>query len=359
MTYNTYENIWGALPFPAFVLDSDCKILHVNASAEQLISTSQKQMISKDIAFFFHENSILVSTVKQAIKDTGSVAQYNIDVAIVGKPLKNGNVYVSFLNPTQTELLMVVQPTGVAQKMSQSLTNLSAARSVTAMAAMLAHEIRNPLAGISGAAQLLAMNAKGEDIELAEMIELEAKRIGQLVDRVEHFGDLRPMEAKPVNIHDILDRAQRAAMAGYASDVSFSVEYDPSLPDTSGDADQLLQVFQNLIKNSAESVSKNRGTIKLRTSYNSGVKLAMQGNKTQNLPLLIEVIDNGSGVSELLIDEIFDPFVTSKSNGTGLGLPLVSKIIAAHGGLVECASTTGKTIFSVRLPVWRAKKEFG
>lgn len=359
MTEDTYENIWGALPFPAFVLDSECRIIHANASAEQLISTSQKQMVSKHIAKFFRENSIVVSTVKQAIKDTGSVTQYNIDVAIVDKPLMRCNVYVSFLNPAQTELLMLIQPTSVAQKMSQSLTNLSAARSVTAMAAMLAHEIRNPLAGISGAAQLLAMNANAEDIELAEMIELEAKRIGQLVDRVEHFGDQRPIEAKPVNIHDVLDRAQRAAMAGYAADVNFSVEYDPSLPDASGDADQLLQVFQNLIKNAAEAVSKNRGAIKLKTSYNSGVKLAMQGNKTQNLPLQIEVIDNGSGVPELLIGEIFDPFVTSKFNGTGLGLPLVSKIIATHGGLVECASTAGHTVFSVRLPVWRAKKEFG
>ncbi len=357
MTETSFENIWNALPFPSFVVTSSGQITDANGAAEQLVSTSQRQMRQKNLSQIFHENSVVVGTVQQAVNDTGSVTQYNVDVTVENKSTALCNVYVSFLDSERSKLLLVVQPTGVAQKMSQSLTNLSAARSVTAMAAMLAHEIRNPLAGISGASQLLAMNASEEDVELAEMIAQEAKRIGQLVDRVEHFGDQRPMEPKPVNIHDVLDRAQRAATAGYASHVNFTVEYDPSLPDTAGDADQLLQVFQNLIKNAAEAVDEKRGMIKLRTSYNSGVKLAMQGNKTQNLPLQIEIIDNGRGVPENLISEVFDPFVTSKSNGTGLGLSLVSKIIAAHGGLIECSSKEGRTVFSVRLPIWRANKE--
>jgi two-component system nitrogen regulation sensor histidine kinase GlnL len=356
MTENIYENIWGALPFPTFVVTSKGQVTHVNAAAELLVSESQRQMKTKRISQLFSRDSIILSTVNQAIKDTGSVTQYNVDVAIIGKAAIPCNVYVNFLNSDQSSIMLIVQPTGVAQKMSQSLTNLSAARSVTAMAAMLAHEIRNPLAGISGAAQLLAMNANTEDVELSEMISQEAKRIGQLVDRVEHFGDQRPMDVKPVNIHDVLDRAQRAAKAGYAAHLSFTVEYDPSLPDAAGDADQLLQVFQNLIKNAAEAIEGGRGKIKVRTSYNSGVKLAMQGNKTQNLPLQIEIIDNGCGVSSSLISEIFDPFVTSKSNGTGLGLSLVSKIIAAHGGLIECNSADGRTVFCVRLPVWHNTK---
>lgn len=356
MTEEIYENLWGALPFPAFVVTADGKITHANAAAEQLASESQRQMKTKQLSQLFSKNSIVVSTVNQAIKDTGSVTQYNVDVAILGKAAIACNIYVSFLISDQSSIMLIVQPTGVAQKMSQSLTNLSAARSVTAMAAMLAHEIRNPLAGISGAAQLLAMNASKDDAELSEMIGQEAKRIGQLVDRVEHFGDQRPMDVKPVNIHDVLDRAQRAAKAGYAGHISFTVEYDPSLPDAAGDADQLLQVFQNIIKNAAEAVEGNRGHIKVRTSYNSGVKLAMQGNKTQNLPLQIEIIDNGCGIPSTLITEIFDPFVTSKSNGTGLGLSLVSKIIAAHGGLIECNSADGRTVFCVRLPVWRKTK---
>jgi two-component system, NtrC family, nitrogen regulation sensor histidine kinase GlnL len=357
MSNKYYENVWDALPFPAFVVTSLGEISQANAAAEQLVSTSYKQMLTKHISQLFTDKSIINSTLKQAVKDDGSVTQYNVDVAVIGQSAAVCNIYVSFINPGRTDLLLVIQPTGVAQKMSQSLTNLSAARSVTAMAAMLAHEIRNPLAGISGAAQLLAMNATKDDSELADMIVQEATRIGKLVDRVEHFGDQRPMHAMPVNIHDILDRAQRAAKAGYGADILFNVDYDPSLPNVSGDADQLLQVFQNLLKNAAEAMDGKRGTIKLRTSYNSGVKLVMQGKNTQNLPMKIEIIDNGCGVPENLISEIFDPFVSSKTNGTGLGLSMVSKIIAGHGGLVECNSEHGRTNFCIRLPAWREKKE--
>ncbi len=357
MSDTNFKNIWDTLPFPAFVVTSTGGILQANAQAEQLVSTSNKQMSMKTIVDLFSKNSNVASTLGQAVKDRGSVAQYNVDVSIIGKPVAVCNIYINFLGLDQTTLLLIIQPTGVAQKMSQSLNNLSAARSVTGMAAMLAHEIRNPLAGISGAAQLLAMNADKEDSDLADMIVHEAKRIGQLVDRVEHFGDQRPMNVKPVNIHDILDRAQRAAQAGYGTGILFNVDYDPSLPAVSGDADQLLQVFQNLLKNASEAMDGKRGTIKMRTSYNSGVKLVMQGNKTQNLPMRIEIIDNGRGVPENLITEIFDPFVSSKSNGTGLGLSLVSKIIAGHGGIVECSSEYGRTSFCIHLPVWRENKE--
>jgi len=139
MSQKTYENVWDALPFPAFVVSSKAVITHANATAEQLVSTSQRQMENKPLAQFFRENSIVVSTVKQAIKGKGSVSQYNVDVAITDRVTATCNVFVSFLNTVQTDLLLLVQPTGLAQKMSQSLTNLSAARSVTAMAAMLAH----------------------------------------------------------------------------------------------------------------------------------------------------------------------------------------------------------------------------
>ena len=153
MSDNSFEQVWDALPFPAFVVTPAGAISQANAAAEQLVSTSHKQMETKGIAQYFHKNSIIVSTLSQAVKDAGSVTQYNVDVAVNGKPVTACNLYVSFINPDSTHLLLIIQPTGVAQKMSQSLNNLSAARSVTAMAAMLAHEIRNPLAGISGAAQ--------------------------------------------------------------------------------------------------------------------------------------------------------------------------------------------------------------
>lgn len=350
--------VWSTLPFPALLLNSDTSMIGANSAAEQFLAASERAIIARGLGYFLGDGSIILSTVTQAIREKSSVTQYGVDIGRAGSnSAVTCNVSVTFLSPEQTALLLIIQPTGVAQKMSKSLTHLTAARSVTAMAGMLAHEIRNPLAGISGAAQLLAMNASQQDQELAQMIGQEAKRIGDLVDRVEHFGDQRPTERKPVNIHDVLDRACRSAKAGFASHVTFVQEYDPSLPDVAGDADQLLQVFQNLIKNSAEAVDGSRGIVRIRTSYNSGMKFAVMGNLTQNLPLQVDIIDNGRGIPDSLIGEVFDPFVSSKANGTGLGLSLVSKIVAGHGGLIECNSGLGKTTFSVRLPVWRATKE--
>ncbi len=357
MTAIDLTTVWNSLPFPALVLDKRRHVLEANPAAEQFLSASEKQIMKRGLTHFFGRNSIIMGTVAQAVADTSSVSQYGVDVSTAGQAAVSCNIYVNFLSPEEGTILLIIQPAGVALKMSQSLTHLAAARSVTAMAGMLAHEIRNPLAGITGAAQLLAMNASDGDRELAEMIGQEAKRIGNLVDRVEHFGDQRPVERQPVNIHDVLDRASRAAKAGFAAHVSFSLEYDPSLPDVAGDPDQLLQVFQNLIKNSSEALGDSRGQIRIRTSYNSGMKFAATGHRIENLPIQVEVIDNGKGIPESLIADVFDPFVSSKSNGTGLGLSLVSKIVASHGGLIECSSGEGKTRFCVRLPIWRNRKE--
>jgi two-component system nitrogen regulation sensor histidine kinase GlnL len=356
MTLN-YEQIWATLPFPAFVVDTNNRLSHANGAAEQMVKSSAKQLRERDVAYLFGKNSVIVDTVEQARTKQGSLMQYNVDVGLNDVDPVTCNVHVGPLGANGDDLLLLIQPTGVAQKMSRSLTHMAAARSVVAMSAMLAHELRNPLAGISGAAQLLAMNASDDDRELTELIETETRRIGKLIDRVEHFGDNRPTALAAVNIHDVLDRALRAAQAGFASDIAFVVDYDPSLPDAAGDADQLLQVFQNVIKNAAEAIDSRHGKIKLHTSYNSGVKFAVGGNRTQNVPLQIAITDNGSGIPEALIAEVFDPFVTSKSNGSGLGLPLVSKIIAGHGGLVECDSRPGRTTFIIRLPIWRSPPE--
>lgn len=357
MTEIDFEHIWATLPFPAFVLDAENRLTHANSAAEQMVKSSARQLREKPVTALFGENSVIADTVLQARQKSGSLMQYNVDVGFNDIDPITCNVHVGPVGRDPENLLLLIQPTGVAQKMSRSLTHMAAARSVVAMSAMLAHELRNPLAGISGAAQLLAMNVSEADRELTELIEAETKRIGQLIDRVEHFGDDRPTALNAVNIHDVLDRAMRSAQAGFASHIAFSVDYDPSLPDAAGDSDQLLQVFQNIIKNAAEAITGSHGKIKLRTSYNSGVKFAVGGNRTQNVPLQIDITDNGAGIPETLIGEVFDPFVTSKSNGSGLGLPLVSKIIAGHGGLVECDSVAGRTTFTIRLPLWRAKKE--
>lgn len=346
-----FEAVWGTLPFPVFIIAEDATVLRGNSAAEQIIQTSEKQMMGQELGKYYGKNSVVLETINQAQKHRSSITRYGVELSTAERATLTCDLMVNFLDFDQNIILLIIQPTGVAQKMSRSITHRTAARSVTAMASMLAHEIRNPLAGISGAAQLLAMNADAEDEKLADMIAQESKRIGTLVDRFEHFSDSRPARRLAFNIHDILDRAIRSAQAGYGENVKFTKEYDPSLPDASGDADQLLQVFQNLIKNACEAVDKSRGSIRIKSSYKSGVKFSVTGDKVETLPLQVEISDNGRGIPENMIAEVFEPFVSSKANGSGLGLSLVSKIVTSHGGLVEVNSNSHGTSFVIRLPI--------
>ena len=222
------------------------------------------------------------------------------------------------------------------------------------MAEMLAHEIKNPLAGITGAAQLLSMNLSPEDLELTDLIVAESRRIVKLLEQVEQFGNLSLPQRRPVNIHDVLDRARRSALVSYGAHMQIIEDYDPSLPPAEGDADQLLQVVLNLLKNASEAAG-NKGTIRIHTFYEHSFRLRRSDGSGQPLPLQIEIIDDGPGLPDDLKGDVFDPFVSGRENGTGLGLALVSKIISDHGGMITVDSVPGRTVFKLSLP--RASKE--
>jgi two-component system nitrogen regulation sensor histidine kinase GlnL len=219
------------------------------------------------------------------------------------------------------------------------------------MAEMLAHEIKNPLAGITGAAQLLSMGISAEDRELTDLIVEETRRIVKLLEQVEQFGNLRPPELRSVNLHDALDRARKSALVGFAANMTIVEDYDPSLPATLADPDQLMQVFLNLIKNAAEAAGSQGGTIRLHTFYDLSLRLRKKDGPGKTVPLQIEIIDDGPGIRPEIAEHIFEPFVSGRENGTGLGLALVSKIIADHGGWIAVDSVPGRTVFRVSLPV--------
>jgi two-component system, NtrC family, nitrogen regulation sensor histidine kinase GlnL len=249
----------------------------------------------------------------------------------------------------------MLQERTIADKMDRQLTHRGAARSVIALAAMLAHEIKNPLSGIRGAAQLLEQSVGDDDRTLTRLICDEADRIVKLVDRMEVFTDERPIEREPVNIHAVLEHVKRLTQSGVARHIKFVEEYDPSLPPVLGNRDQLIQVFLNLVKNAAEAIGEDAtdGEIGLSTAFRPGVRLSLPGSKARvGLPLEFCVKDNGSGVPEDLLPHLFDPFVTTKASGSGLGLALVSKIIGDHGGIIECESQPRRTIFRVLMPMF-------
>ncbi len=356
-----YEAIWNTIPQPALVVDGDNRIADMNAAAQAFLSLSIVQGRGRSVGRYVGDTSPVLELLAQARQGVVSLAQYNTDFSWSDHPPRLSDLHAAPLQDEPGHVLLMIQPRGMAEKMGRSLSHRAAARSVVGMAAMLAHEIKNPLAGISGAAQLLAMSLPDQDQELTDLIREEAERIGKLLDRVEQFGDIRPASRDPVNIHDIITRAKLSAKAGFAAHVRFIEEFDPSLPPTAGDADQLMQVLLNLIKNAAEATPRVGGIITLRTAYRPGVKLALPGGRRESLPLQITISDNGHGVPEEIKRDIFEPFVTSKATGSGLGLSLVSKIVADHGGVVECESDPGWTTFRLLLPVYseRGQKERG
>jgi two-component system nitrogen regulation sensor histidine kinase GlnL len=256
-------------------------------------------------------------------------------------------------------VVLVLHDASRSRALDRQLGFRSAARSVAGMAAILAHEVKNPLSGIRGAAQLLEASVAEPDRELAVLIRDEADRIRALVDRMEVFGE-KPVARGAVNIHRVLEHVRRLAQSGFAAGLRISELYDPSLPPVHGNRDQLVQVVLNLVKNAAEALQQTgqqtgmgeQGEIVLCTAYRQGMRLAVPGSDTRmHLPLVVSVRDNGPGIGADIRPNLFDPFVSSKPSGNGLGLALVAKLVADHGGLIEVDSRPGRTEFRLHLPM--------
>ena len=348
---NFFASLWNTFPHPCFVIDKKLEIIDINVSSETTCMTSKHRMVGKKIYDFVEKGSLLLNVIDQTHFKQSPIVIYDIDIFWGKKEIGKFNVYSSPIEGYLDFILLVMNLNPKKERIDKKLLHQNAARSVSGLSAMLAHEIRNPLAGISGAAQLLAQNAEPEDFKFTKLIQSECKRIGNLVSKFEIFGDLGPLVKSNINIHDVIEKTKDLAKAGFASHVRFLEEYDPSLPDIKGNFDQLTQVFLNIIKNASEAVSENGGYIKIKTSYQSGIKILSVNNRMEDLPISISIIDNGKGISEDLIDKIFEPFVGTKTGGSGLGLSLVSKIIADHGGTIECNSKDNKTFFNLNLPI--------
>lgn len=343
------EKLWAALPLPSLLLGPDDGIEALSAAGEQFLMASAKSLLGRKLWDVLQFDAALGPAFARVREAEAPLFVSDVDLTIGGQRHHRCNLRLAPYDADKGRMLLMISPLEESGHLPRKGATRAAVRSAIGMAEMLAHEIKNPLAGITGAAQLLSMNLGKSDQELTELIVEESRRIVKLLGQVEEFGNLSPPDLNPVNLHDVLDRARRSAALGFGAKLKIIEEYDPSLPPALADADQLLQVLLNLIKNASEAAGAG-GTIRLRTHYEHGFRLRTEDGLSQPLPLQIEVIDDGPGIAPELLADIFDPFVSGKENGTGLGLALTAKIIAAHEGYVTASSRPGETILRVCLP---------
>ena len=344
------RTIWASLPVPAVMIADDDTIVDINPAAEGFLNASTKTIRGTPVWDLLAIDYPLEEAFARARAEQTPLFVNDVDVGSGMRAPLQCALQIAPVAGFEDRMLMMISPRELAGRMTQNHTVKSAAKSAIGMAEMLAHEIKNPLAGITGAAQLLSMNLHADDLELTDLIVTESRRIVKLLEQVEQFGNLTTPERAAVNLHDVLDRARRSAQLGFGAQMNIEEVYDPSLPQALGDKDQLMQVVLNLLRNASEAAGESGGKIRLRTFFEHSFRLRRADGSGHSLPLQIEITDDGPGLPEAIKDDVFDPFVSGRENGTGLGLALVSKIISEHDGWISVTSVPGKTTFRISLP---------
>ncbi|HMR30473.1 MAG TPA: ATP-binding protein [Geminicoccaceae bacterium] len=348
------------LPSAVLTLDSGLRIVSANPAGEQLLSTSINVLEGRPLQDFVAPHAKLIDLIRQAQRAGSSISDYGVELALARGEVVSVDCHLTALVELPEHILVVLHPCSVARRLDQHLASRSSSRSTAALARTLAHEVKNPLSGIRGAAQLLEPYVGDEDKPLVKLICDEADRIVQLVDRMEEFAETSTVDRSPVNIHQVLEHVRRIAEAGFARSHTIVEQYDPSLPSVDGDRDKLIQVFLNLIKNAAEATPAEGGQITLVTHYQHGIRMSLSNSRERlDLPIAVEIRDNGPGIDEDLREHLFEPFVTTKPKGSGLGLPLVAKIVGDHGGIVSYIHGEPGAVFRVRLPAARSDRASG
>ena len=345
------ESVWASLPIAALAVDGSDRVIDANPAAETLLNSSARTLAGRPVAELTSYGSNLGDSMDQVRARQSPMLLHDCVIAAPGREKFLASLHIAPIMDAQNRLLLCIRSREFAGRIDHGERTKKVARSAIGLADMLSHEIRNPLSGIVGAAQLLAMKLQGEDLELTELIVGEAYRIRKLVEQVDQFGNTEASDCAALNVHDLLNHARRLARVGFGAGVSINSAYDPSLPDVWAERDKLLRVFLNLIQNACEALQPSGGRILIRTFYDGFLRVRNTAGEDQALPVHVEVIDDGPGLSPEMAQNAFEPFVSGRKNGTGLGLALVSAILNDIGGWIAFNSEPGKTVFRVSLPV--------
>jgi two-component system, NtrC family, nitrogen regulation sensor histidine kinase GlnL len=343
-----YSDIVAALQTAILIVDPAGRICEVNAAAEAVINMSAATLKGRMLA------DVLTLPTGFDAGSEGPFAAYDIGLETSRGLHLHGDFVVSPFADWRGWRLIAIHGAATAYRMGHRLERAGSTRSAIGVAAMLAHEIKNPLSGIRGAAQLLEGRASEADVKMTRLIRAEVDRITALVDQMEGFTDTRPVTPAPDNIHEIIDHARQVAQSGFGHHLKILDSYDPSLPPVLVHRDSLVQILLNLMKNAAETVSDGEiRTVRITTAYRHGVSLSPDGRgRKRALPIELCVIDDGPGAPAELADVLFDPFVSSKRSGRGLGLALADKLMRDMGGIIqyEREGAPEMTVFRLLLP---------
>lgn len=347
------ERWLDALPMPILGIDNGERVRFINAAASETLSAVGRGLVGRRLADVFGDDSQIADLVRRAFQQDMTLSE--ADIALEGPGFAAGRADVWAAPLEEGRFVALAMSTRARMRPVEN-------RPVSVVARTLAHEVRNPLAGIRAAAQLIAKTRgqPGDDLtQLTDLICDEVDRLRRLTDRIDALEGLAPPRMKAVNVHEALDRVRRIISSSYP-DVEVQDRFDPSLPDIRADFDQLIQAFLNIAKNGAEAartVNQHGAKIIISTSYRPGVRFRAAVGAAARAQLAVTIEDNGPGVSPHVLSRLFEPFVTTKPGGMGLGLAVAAEIVARHDGRIEAESTPGRTLFRLLLPIDRPEDE--
>ena len=349
------NKIANYIPISIIKINREFIIKYANSAAEILLGESSNILLCNELSNFIQLEQHFLQLIENVLTNNSLIREYDFSVFTVKTGSHKVNLQILAIDESD-EIMIVIDDLSGAGKLTNHILKRENTVFAGNMAAILAHEIKNPLSGIKGAAQLLQTSVSYEDKKLTDIICNEVDRIRLVIEEMDIFSNKSEIKFDAVNIHEILKYIRGISEAGIARKINFHEIYDPSIPEVIGNRNLLVQLFLNLIKNAAEALeNSDNPTITISTTYQSGLRFKSQhGKPIQSLPIIVTIEDNGSGISPDLRKNIFEPFVTSKSSGKGLGLAIVAKIIADHGGAIELDETTRYgTKFRILLPEFR------
>ncbi|MBI3546422.1 MAG: nitrogen regulation protein NR(II) [Gammaproteobacteria bacterium] len=328
--------------------DSRLFLTSINPAGEMLFEVSAKKIVGQKLIDLLPHAARMIKTLNQTLQSRHPFTARSLRLKLPGGRFVTVDCTVSPISDGGPETALLVELSQVDRLLRLARDENMLDRQAANRAVMrgLAHEIKNPLGGLRGAAQLLERELPDKALkEYTGIIIHEADRLRKLVDRM--IGPHQPLEKQAVNIHEILEHVRRLMLVEVPVGLTVERRYDPSLPDLMAEREQLIQAVLNIARNAVQAM-QNQGVIQLRTCIERQFTI---GQKRHRLVLRTDIEDNGPGIPHEIQEYIFYPMVTGRADGTGLGLSIAQDIIAKHGGLIECDSRPGQTVFSIYLPL--------